>query len=204
MQNGTTCGQGDVPVFAVNATEVSHIQVSSLRACLQIVKIESIYPLQAGINFSVTHNLKLAIKSSGHDFLGRSTAKGSLLIWTHYLQNISFTNSFVVNGKNLGSAVTMGSGVPANTMYTATKAEGKIVVGPNTATVSTVGGYIQGGGHSAYSPVLGLGSDNALRTSQDFSAVLLLNLRTLNAEFKVVLANGKFVTANEAENSDCK
>ncbi len=34
LQNGTTCGQGNVPVFGVNATEASHIQVQSLQSSL--------------------------------------------------------------------------------------------------------------------------------------------------------------------------
>ncbi len=59
----------------------------------------------------------------------RSTAKGSLLLWTHHLQNITFTESFVVGGKNLGSAMTVGTGVPANTLYEATKQVGKFLRG---------------------------------------------------------------------------
>lgn len=106
--------------------------------------------------------MKVAVKASGHDFLGRSTAKGSLLLWTHYLRNINFTDSFLIGGKSQGSAVTIGSGVPLNSLYAASKAVGKFYVGGTAAVVVPAGGYIQGGGHSAFGPLFGMASDNAL------------------------------------------
>ena len=84
----------------------------------------------------------MAVKASGHDFLGRSTAKNSLLISTHKLQNYSFTDNFVVGGNNLGSAVTVGSGIPLYVMYQLSLAEGKIFVGGEAATVVAAGGYV--------------------------------------------------------------
>jgi FAD/FMN-containing dehydrogenase len=49
-------------------------------------------------------------------------------------------------------------------MYAAAKARGKMFVGGTAATVSPAGGYIQGTGHSAFSPLYGLAADNVLRT----------------------------------------
>ncbi|KAF8159335.1 FAD-binding domain-containing protein [Crassisporium funariophilum] len=163
QQSVATCGQGNVPIYAILAENVNDIQ--------------------KGVDYARTYNLRLAIKASGHDYLGRSNAKNSLLIHTHNLQSISFTENFVVNRKGKGSAVTVGSGVGLSTLYTAASAQGKIVVGGTAATVVAAGGYAQGGGHSALSPTFGMASDNAL-------------------QFKLVLANGKYVTANENENSD--
>jgi FAD/FMN-containing dehydrogenase len=94
--------------------------------------------------------------------LGRSTAPNSLLIRTSKFQNLSFTDAFLVGDENMGSAVTVGSGVYVNTLYEHAKAHGKIVVAGAAATIVTAGGYIQGGGHSALSPLLGLAADNAL------------------------------------------
>ena len=37
-------------------------------------------------------------------------------------------------------------------------------VGGTAATISPAGGYIQGAGHSPFSPVYGLAADNVLRT----------------------------------------
>ena len=149
------------------------------------------------------HNLKIAIKASGHDFLGRSTAKGSLLLWTRNLRNVTFTDSFVVNGTDVGSAMTVGSGMPLNLLYEQTKSVGKFFVGGATATVVLAGGYIQGAGHSAFSPVFGLGADNAL--GMLFALVLVYGIRThVHEEFQAVIANGSLVTANAVENPDCE
>ncbi|KAJ7472378.1 FAD-binding domain-containing protein [Mycena galericulata] len=163
LRNGTTCGQGDVPVYSVEAETVSDIQ--------------------AAVKFASTHNLRLAVKSSGHDYLGRSTAPGSLLIRTTHLQNISFTDTFFVGARNMGSAVTVGSGVRAQTLYQEGKANGKVVIGASAATVCTGAGYVQGAGHSALSPTFGLGADNVL-------------------EFQVVVASGELLQINSVSNSD--
>ncbi|KAF8527017.1 FAD-binding domain-containing protein [Hysterangium stoloniferum] len=162
-RNTTNCGQGSVPILGINATCVADIQ--------------------EGVRFAHKYNLRTAIKASGHDYLGRSTAKNSLLLWTHNFKNITFHDSFKVGGKDLGSAVTVGSGVQFQTLYEETKARGKIFVGGTVRSVVAAGGYLQGGGHSILSPRFGLGSDNAL-------------------EFQVVIANGSLITASEVEHPD--
>jgi FAD/FMN-containing dehydrogenase len=106
----------------------------------------------------------VVIKSSGHDYLGRSTAKNSLLLWTAYFKEISFTEHFLVGGEDQGPAVTLGSGVGLKTAYTAAKAQNKMFISASAATISAAGGYIQGAGHSAFSPLYGLAADNVLRT----------------------------------------
>ncbi|KAF8260277.1 FAD-binding domain-containing protein [Lactarius quietus] len=142
LLNGTTCAQGDVPLYAVNATTVQHIQ--------------------AGILFSKAHDLRVVIKSSGHDYLGRSTAKNSLLLWTAYIRNVTFTDHFLVCGVDQGSAVTVSAGIGLEELYAATEAQNKIYVGGGAVTVSPAGGYIQGAGHSPFSPIYGLAADNFL------------------------------------------
>ena len=114
------------------------------------------------MKFASKHNLRLVVKSSGHDYLGRSTAPDSLLIRTSNFQNVSFTDAFFVGKKNMGSAVTFGSGLHANLLYQHTKANGKTVVAAFAGTVSPAGGYLQGAGHSPLSPAFGLAADNAL------------------------------------------
>ncbi|PBK59577.1 FAD-binding domain-containing protein [Armillaria solidipes] len=163
LRNSTNCGQGNVPLFAILAESVEDVQI--------------------GVAFSSTHNLRLAVKASGHDLLGRSTARNSLLISTHKFQNITFAENFTVGGHNEGSAVTVGSGVPLNTLYQVAKEQGKILVGGVAATVVAAGGYIQGGGHSVLSPLLGLAADNVL-------------------EFEVVTANSTYLKVNEKQNTD--
>lgn len=136
------CGQGDVPLFGVLAESASDIQI--------------------GVNFARTHNLRLTVKASGHDYLGRSTAKNSLLISTHQLQTIVYTDAFIVNGTNLGPAVTLGSGITLQQMYKSNQGKGRFSVGGTAATVVPSGGYVQGAGHSSMSPTFGLAADNCL------------------------------------------
>ncbi|KAI0031631.1 hypothetical protein K488DRAFT_51732 [Vararia minispora EC-137] len=157
------CAQANVPLFAINATLPEHVQ--------------------AGVAFSAQHDLRVAIKSSGHDYLGRSTNRGALLLWTQYMKNVTFTSAFIVGGEDQGSAVTVGSGMGLRAIYTAVQAQGKMVVGGTAATVSAGGGYIQGAGHSAFSPMFGLAADNVL-------------------QFEVVLADGSFVVANAVSHPD--
>ncbi|KAJ7489225.1 hypothetical protein FB451DRAFT_952035, partial [Mycena latifolia] len=142
LRNATTCGQGDVPIYSVEAEKVEDIQ--------------------AAVKFASKHNLRLVVKSSGNDYLGRSTAPHSLLFHTAKLINISFTDAFFIGKQNVGSAVTVGSGVHLQSLYLAGKEKGKILISGSAATVCAAGGYIQGGGHSALSPAYGLANDNTL------------------------------------------
>ena len=75
---GFPCGQGSVPPVGVDARSAGDVQ--------------------AAINFVKQHNLKLAVKNTGHDYFGRSTARGGFLIWTHYMKNISHNPTFVPQG----------------------------------------------------------------------------------------------------------
>ncbi|KAJ7705477.1 hypothetical protein B0H17DRAFT_1038088 [Mycena rosella] len=147
LRNATTCGQGDVPIYSVEA--------------------ETVADIQAAVQFASTHNLRLVVKSSGHDYLGRSTAPHSLLVHTVNFKNISFADAFFVGKRNVGSAVTVGSGVHVQSLYQAGKQNGKIVVS----------GCHNSAGHSALSPTFGLASDNAL-------------------EFNVVVASGDLLRVN--------
>jgi FAD/FMN-containing dehydrogenase len=106
----------------------------------------------------------VVIKSSGHDYLGRSTARHSLLLWTAYFKDIAFTDNFLVDGVDQGPAVTVGAGVGLLSLYNAAGAQNKIFVGGAAVTVSLAGGYLQGAGHSPFSPIYGLAADNVLRT----------------------------------------
>jgi hypothetical protein len=55
--------QGGYPAYVVNATNVAQIQSS--------------------VAFAKTNNIRIVIKNTGHDFLGKSLGAGALSIWTH-------------------------------------------------------------------------------------------------------------------------
>jgi FAD/FMN-containing dehydrogenase len=114
-------------------------------------------------------------------FLGRSTGKGSLSLWTHNLKHIEFLNysSPSYNGR----AVKMGAGVQAFEAYAAAAANGVRVVGGFCPTVGLAGGYTQGAGHGPLNGEYGLGADNTL-------------------EWEVVTAEGEHLVASKEQNSD--
>lgn len=138
------------------------------RISLYSAEVESAAHIQAAVNFAVKYNIRLTIKNTGHDFLGRSSAPNSLQISTHKMKNIAVINSFVPSvpsGLTTPAgvkAVTVGAGVQMHEMYAYLGTQGVMVVGGSSNTVGIAGGYIQGGGHSIMGWIAGMASDNAL------------------------------------------
>lgn len=138
------------------------------------MKAKSAKHIQEAVKFAARHNVKLVIKNSGHDFLGRSSAPNSLQIFTRELKEISIVDEFVPtvpDGEDAPEgikAVTLGAGVQLHEMYEYLAPHGLMVVGGTANTVGVAGGYIQGGGHSLLAWLHGMASDNAL----EFQVVL--------------------------------
>lgn len=86
-----TCTLGFYGVYVMVAKEPGHVK--------------------AGIDFARTHNLRLTIRNTGHDWFGRSTGWGALVINTHTFQNISIIDDYSGPGNYTGAAVTIGAGV---------------------------------------------------------------------------------------------
>ncbi|KAI3596663.1 fad binding domain-containing protein [Moniliophthora roreri] len=165
---GIPCGQGSIPPIGVDARSVEDVQ--------------------AAVRFASEHNLRLVIKNTGHDYLGRSAARNSFMIWTHHLKNITYNGVFVPANSTSSEtfkALTLGSGVQWHEVYDAAEQNGRVVVGGLSAggSVGAAGGWILGGGHSALSPTYGLGVDNVLQST-------------------VVVASGELLTANAYSNAD--
>lgn len=159
------CTQGNLPIYAAKVLSVSDVQKA--------------------VQFAAKHNLRLVIKNSGHDYIGRSTAPNAFSIWTHHLTQITLHDAFVPEKTNAKptTAVTIQTGVRLADMYEAINQRNWVVPGGAAITVAGGGGFIGGGGHSSLSPIFGLAVDNAL-------------------QFTVVLANGEVVVANDAQNTD--
>jgi len=77
--------------------------------------------------------------------LGRSSAKGSFQINTQKFQSIQFHDSFTVAEEDLGSAVTLGSGVGLYTAAQAAKANKKTIVAGKAASASAGAGWFPSG-----------------------------------------------------------
>ncbi|KAL3430244.1 hypothetical protein BDV09DRAFT_178922 [Aspergillus tetrazonus] len=145
------------------------------------VDVSSSADVVAAIKFAQQNNIRLVIKNTGHDYLGRSTGAGALSVWTHHLNSIEYLDWS--DSTYSGPAYKLGSGVMGYEVLEATHAQGYVLVGGECPTVGLAGGYTQGGGHSALSTSFGLGADQTLA-------------------FEVVTANGRVVTASRTKNTD--
>ncbi|KAG8719867.1 hypothetical protein FRC09_010512 [Ceratobasidium sp. 395] len=161
-----TCKQGFVPAYSVAAQEADDVSKT--------------------VAFAAKHKVRLVVKNTGHDYLGRSAGVGSLSIWTHHLKGITFTDSFVAAGCKIGSgspAVTIGAGEQWRDVYKAAGDHNVTVVGGAARSVGVGGGWLQGGGHSPLGSLYGMGVDNVL-------------------QFTIVKADGGVVKANACQNKD--
>lgn len=138
--------------------------------------------VQATIAFAAQKNIRLVIRNTGHDYLGRSTGAGSLAVWTHNLKETTHIPSYQ-DATYSGPAFKLGAGVQGFEAMAAARDQKLVVVGGECPTVGIAGGYTQGGGHSALSTSFGLAADNVLC-------------------WQVVTADGKLVNASSQENAD--
>lgn len=132
------------------------------------------------------YNVRLNVKNTGHDYLGRSNSPGSLSIWTHHLDDITYNEGQYKlhgSGKILrGNSITVGGGSEMYDIYVAADKHKQAVVGGGGKTVG-IGGYITGGGHSILAPRYGLAADNVW-------------------EMEIVTPAGDIVVANEDQHQD--
>ena len=159
------CSGEGYPIYVVNAT------------CSEDVKI--------GIDFAREKNVRLVVKGTGHDYLGRSSAPNSLSIWTRHIQGLTFHDGFKPKGcrtKINTSAVTVAAGVPMLEIDEQAHLRNLTIVGGGAGTVG-IGGYLTGGGHSALSSTYGLAVDQVL-------------------EMEIVTPGGDILTINECQNTD--
>ncbi|KAK7051653.1 hypothetical protein VNI00_004632 [Paramarasmius palmivorus] len=180
---GAPCEQGSIPPVGVDARSVGDIQ--------------------AAVRFAAKHNLRLVIKNTGHDYLGRSAAPDSFMIWTHNLKNLVYDEAFIPANSNSTETfkgeylpLTFEAGIQWREAYAAADQHGRVIPGgfsPGVnleagGSVGAAGGWILGGGHSALSPTYGLG-----RLLPGVDNVL---------QFTVVAASGEVLTANAFTNPD--
>jgi FAD/FMN-containing dehydrogenase len=146
------------------------------------VRIEDAASAIASVKFARKHNIRLTIKNTGHDFLGRSSGKGSLALWTANLKNVQLVSNYTSPGYT-GKALKVGAGVQNGEIYNISNQYGLRVAGGSCPTVGYAGGYISAGGHGPLASSYGLASDQTL-------------------EFEVITAAGKHITVSPQNNPD--
>lgn len=138
------------------------------------VKVAGADDIAATIRFADEHDIRLVIRNTAHDYMGRSTGAGGLAIWTHFLKDVEVKDW--CDAEYTGKAIRIGAGIEGFEALAAAADAGLVAVTGECPTVGLAGGYVQSGGHSPLSTALGLGADQTL-------------------EFEVVTADGELVTA---------
>ncbi|KAL5009961.1 hypothetical protein ScPMuIL_012266 [Solemya velum] len=123
-----------------------------------MVLVKSTEDVQKSIRFARTHDVRITIQSSGHDFIGRSTDDFSLQINMAEMKDIAVDLS---SARHSDGEITVDSGCSWKEIYQEVDTHGRVVLGGSAHTVSP-GGYTLGGGHSPISRSLGLAVDNVL------------------------------------------
>ncbi|KAK6072725.1 restculine oxidase [Seiridium cupressi] len=162
--NDSICELGGFPSYVVNISTVAQVQLA--------------------VNLARNLNIRLVVKNTGHDFLGKSTGAGALSIWTHHLKSFEYVESYSDAASSYsGPAVKLGAGIEVGELYAYAQQYGFTAVGGECKGVGVTGGYTAGGGHSPHSSLYGMGADQVL-------------------SIDIVLPNGRFVTADAENNSD--
>lgn len=163
----STCSLGRISPLFVDALEPSDIS--------------------ATIAFAKQHNIRIVLKNTGHDYLGRSAAANTLGLRTHSMKNMTFASSFSAkncsaasNKKNIGI---IGAGVTAEDAIAFFNNHGMMITMGACHTVGIAGGYGQSAGQGPLGPSKGLMVDQAV-------------------EFDVITADGVFRTINECNDPD--
>ncbi|KAJ5215361.1 isoamyl alcohol oxidase [Penicillium cinerascens] len=125
------------------------------------VNVSSPAEISRTMTYAAEKNLRLVIRNTGHDYMGKSTGTGGLSIWTHHLKEIKVIPNYS-SPHYSGPAVTIGAGAQGEEVYAALHKHNLVMVGGECATVGLAGGYTQGGGHSALSSRFGLAADQTL------------------------------------------
>lgn len=146
------------------------------------IDVDTVAQVQLGINFARNLNLRLVVKNTGHDYIGKSGGAGALNLWTHNLKQIQFLSNYQ-NSEYSGPAFKAGAGVQGFEILEAARDNNVTVLAGICETVGWTGGYIAGGGHSPLASIYGMAADQVLA-------------------FEVVTANGRFVTASNTVNPD--
>lgn len=131
--------------------------------------------------FAQQRNMRLVIRNTGHDYLGKSTGAGALALWTHHLKDIAVLD--YSSNAYTGKSMRVGAGVQASEAQSLANSLGLVVVEGDCPTVGIAGGYTQGGGTSPLGSKFGLAADQVL-------------------EWEVVTPTGQVLIATPDQNAD--
>ncbi|CAJ2508714.1 Uu.00g137400.m01.CDS01 [Anthostomella pinea] len=159
---GVSCELGNRAAYSINVTGPADVQ--------------------AGLAFATANNIRLVIRNTGIDYLGKSTGQGALALWTYNLKAIEIIPGYETP-LYTGPTVKLGAGVTAGEAYEAVQGSGYRIIAPECGLTGVVGGYAQGGGQSQLITAYGMAADQVL-------------------EWELVTPRGEYLLATPEHNSD--
>ncbi|KAJ5725465.1 FAD binding domain-containing protein [Penicillium malachiteum] len=184
--NWETCQSSGCTLLESDPTETTYANCSIGRLASYYVDVRDPSHISAALKFATTHNIRLSVKNTGHDFYGRSSVPNTLAIWTKNLDNLTFYSNFTAhdcpasNSQNVGE---LDAGVVAQDAYRFFNSHGMDIMGGYEESVGLAGGFAQGGGVGSFTTTYGLMADNAV-------------------EFEVVTADGELRVINQCNDPD--
>ena len=94
-----------------------------------VVNVSTVADIQATVNMARNSNIRLVIKNTGHDFMGKSGGAGSLSVWTHHLKDLTFFESYNGSSNYSGPAFKVASGIQAWEVNEAAAERNLVIVG---------------------------------------------------------------------------
>jgi FAD/FMN-containing dehydrogenase len=151
------------------------------------IKARNAADVAAGVTFARENNLRLAVKGTGHSYLGTSSAPDSLLIWTRAMNKVTLHDAFVAKGcegrVDPVPAVSAEAGAMWMDLYHAVTTEGGRYVQGGGCTTVGVAGLVQSGGFGSFSKGVGTAASGLI-------------------EAEIVTADGQVRVVNECTDPD--
>lgn len=104
------------------------------------VNVSGVEDVQTTLRFAREHNVRLVIRNTGHDYLGKSTAPGGLALWMHHLKNTQYLPEYRSDSYS-GPALRLGAGIQGFDGMAAAHTQNKVILAGNCESVGIAGGY---------------------------------------------------------------
>ena len=110
------------------------------------VQVTSALDVQIAVQWASLNNVALSVKTTGHDWHGKSTNKDTLNIWMHGMKGVTYFEEWSseecdANGPPQKAMEVLGGNQWID-VYNVMREKGVIVVGGGAPSVSATGGYL--------------------------------------------------------------